>query len=381
MDLSAILQPPSKYPHLHTILIIGERFGSRRRSYIAHHSKVLSRTILRELAQEFRSQLNETSSHRFRAEGRDVNTIFLHTHYIIERHREILLESLLLYRSDANGDGKLDMEERQVLVSQIQMALQQKVPRRSLEEQSFGMAKAELPLPKMSTGVWAATDGYPFALTTPANPITEDNLRAPNPAVFTWIDPPHERNPSFDFIEMCLTNDFVRDNLADVAVDAKLLFRLLAKEYPFCGDTLLSILIPSVATGLHHLLPPPSHPQYSTIIHQLHKYAYTLSETSSEFIMAKNTAALVKGFSKALNTLNQHGLAQICVNDDVEHSSGSPVRKWDATLKGILQGYFGGFTADGGRSPVERLETVEPVNQEGNQFWDLVKKKGGPGYE
>jgi len=364
------------------VLTLGQRFGFRRRSYIAHHGKVLSRNILREIAQDFPSQLNETSSHRFRAEGRDINTIFLQTHYIIERHRETLLESLLLHRADANGDGKLDMEERQVLVSQIQLALQQSSPRQSLQEQLLGMTTADLPLPKVSKPVWAATDGYPFALKNPANPTTEDDLRAPDPEVFTWLDSPHTRAPSFDFIEMCLTNDFVRETLASVAVDANLLFQLLAKEYPYCGDTLLSILIPSVPTGLAHILPPPSHPQYSRLTHQLHKYAYTLSETSSEFIMARNAAQLVKGFNRALETLHKNGLAQICVNDDLEVPNGVAVRKWDSTLRGILQGYFGGFRADGGRSPVERMdEAAEGVNGDGTLFWNSAGRKGGPGYD
>jgi hypothetical protein len=216
----------------------------------------------------------------------------------------------------------------------------------------------------------------------PANPITEDNLRAPDPDVYTTNDPPHKRTPSFDFLELCLTNDFVKDSLATVAVDAQLLFRLLSKDYPYCGDTLLSILIPSAPTGLAHILPPPSHPQYSRLTHQLHKYAYTLSQTSSEFIMARSAALLVKGFNRALTTLRKEGLAQICVNDDIEVTDGATVKKWDNTLKGILQGYFGGFTNDKGISPVEKAETVgNGVNDEGISFWKSVSRKGGPGYE
>jgi hypothetical protein len=273
------------------------------------------------------------------------------------------------------------MEERQVLVTQIQTALEQRSKRKSVQEQLLGMGTADLPLPKVSTPVWAATDGYPFALKDPSNPISNDNPKAPDPDCYTWHDAPHARTPSFDFIEMCLTNDFVKENLSKVDVDAQLLFQLLSKEYPYCGDTLLSILIPSTTTGLAHILPPPSHPQYSRLTHQLHKYAYTLSTTSSEFIMAKNAAMLVRGFNRALTTLGRLGLAQICVNDDLEIADGVAVRKWDNTLRGILQGYFGGFTEGGGQSPVEKAETVgEGVNDEGNSFWQSAGFKGGPGY-
>jgi len=98
--------------------------------------------------------------------------------------------------------------------------------------------------------------------------------------------------------------------------------------------------------------------------------------------MARNAAQLVKGFNRALETLHKNGLAQICVNDDLEVPNGVAVRKWDSTLRGILQGYFGGFRADGGRSPVERMdEAAEGVNGDGTLFWNSAGRKGGPGYD
>ena len=72
-------------------------------------------------------------------------------HYIMERHREILLESYLVYRSDANGDGVLDVEERQVLFTHVQTALKQNVVRQTLQEQVIAMQNANLSLPKVST--------------------------------------------------------------------------------------------------------------------------------------------------------------------------------------------------------------------------------------
>ena len=57
------------------------------------------------------------------------------------------------------------------------------------------------------------------------------------------------------------------------------------------------------------------------------------------------------------------------------------IRKFDSTFKGIMQGYYGGLTADGGRSPVEKVESVENINDEGRQFWLSTSYKGGPGYE
>src|SRR5271170_4888606 len=151
--------------------MLGKRFGWRRRLYVAHHGKALSRTVLKEIRDTFPTEIHETSTHHFRSEGKDVNSIFLHTHYIMERHRELLLESLLVHRSDANGDGVLDMEERQVLLTQIQLALQNKFTRKTLEQQTLAISTSNLPPTKVSRPAWSGTDGYPFALKTPSNPI------------------------------------------------------------------------------------------------------------------------------------------------------------------------------------------------------------------
>src|SRR5579862_3894510 len=115
MDCSPLHQLLAKYFSIFPPLIPGQRFGWRQRVYVAHFSKPLSRAVLAEMQNDFGEQINETSTHKFRSEGKDVNTVFLHTHYIMERHREMLLESYLVHRADANGDGGLDMEERQVM--------------------------------------------------------------------------------------------------------------------------------------------------------------------------------------------------------------------------------------------------------------------------
>lgn len=363
---------------LETALTTGERFGWRRRTYVAHFAKPLSRTVLKELQGDFGDQLTETAKHHFRSEGKDVNTIFLHTHYVMERHREVLLESYLVHRADANGDGKLDAMERKVISQEIENGLKVRHIRTTHLEQLRAMGAADLPLPKMSRTLWASTDGYPFAITNPENPTKEWRERGPPQVTFNLDDPPHKRKPQFDFVEMCLTADFTSDALAHIEVDARMLFRLLAKDYPYCGDTLLAILVPTTQSGLHQLLPPPTHKQYREITHKLHQYAYTISSTTSEFIMARSVDSLTMGFSKALRIVPN--LAQICVNDDVENGDIMTVQKMDLTFKGILQGFYGAMTPNQGRSPVEKPESVEEINSAGLKFWGNWPHKGGPGY-
>ena len=296
----------------------------------------------------------------------------------MERHREILLESYLVHRADVNGDGVLDLEERQVLLSQIQSALQQKFLRQTLHQQIHAMNITNIPLPKVSKPLWSSTDGYPFVLKTPSDSPLEEDIKAPNESMYNVDDPPHTRAPKYDFVEICLTANFVKSTPSTFEVDTETLFQLFSKEYPYCGDMLLAILIPSSPIGLHHLLPPRSHPKYRFLTHQLYKYSYTISYTSSEFIMATSVEALNKGFQRILRTLKNKSLAQFCVNDDIILGD---TRVTELLFQGIIQGYFGGFTSDGGRSPVEKIESVGKVSEVGAQFWRSVSLYGGPGYD
>jgi hypothetical protein len=361
-----------------TKLIPGQRFGVRRRVYIAHFARPLSRTILKEVESEFPTETHETSTHRFRNEGKETNTLFLHSHYLMERHRETLLQSIM-HRTDMNADGALDFEERKVLISQIQQSLESKYLRKTAEAQTAGMQTADLPLQKASSILWPATDGYPFALNSAQDASVEADMKKPNRPTFKLGDKPHLRTPGFDLVEYCFTSDFISPHLNHTKVDVDMLLTLLARDYPYCGDMLLATLIPAAASGLAHVLPAPSHPKYTEMVLNLHKYAYTISESHSEFIMAKSAFALKKGFVRVLSTFRP--AVQFCVNDDVEQSEGPAVESMDATLKGILQGYFGGLTKERGRSPVEKLESVEDINGAGLDFWSARGGKGGPGYD
>jgi Stealth protein CR3, conserved region 3 len=353
----------------------GQRFGSRRRVYVAHFSKPLSRSILRELESDFGDAMLETSKHRFRNEGKDVNTIFLHTHYIIERHRETLLEAYLMHRADIDGDGNLDQHERQNLVAEIHAAMNRSVPRDSLKRQPQALASVKLPVPKVSQPVWLSSDGFPFAIYAPTG-----GEKSEYPPTYNIEDAPDNRPPAFPFVEHCLTTQFVTGDLSGEYVDTATLFKILAKEFPYCGDMLLSILVASEPSGLAHILPPPSHPEYSRLVSQLHKYAYIIATTRSEFIMARSADTLSTGFDRILELQKDITVGQFCVNDDVEIADGSWIRKMDATFRGILHGYYGGFNEDRGRSPVEKIGSVDIVNRFGLKFWNRHSVRGGPEY-
>lgn len=60
-----------------------------------HVAKTISPSILQEINQIWTNELADTALHRFRGQ-RDVYTIFLHGHYLVERWREILLWSWVI---------------------------------------------------------------------------------------------------------------------------------------------------------------------------------------------------------------------------------------------------------------------------------------------
>lgn len=93
---------------------------------------------------------------------------FLQTHYIIERHREALLWSFFVARSDKNQDGSLSISERRQMVKELGYYpysetedLEGYLPfRNSLDElkETFEVTGLELPL--STTLTFSSLDGY-----------------------------------------------------------------------------------------------------------------------------------------------------------------------------------------------------------------------------
>jgi hypothetical protein len=78
-----------------TITLDG-RFGTRKRPYMHHNARALSLPLMHEAALAFGAEFAATPLSQFRGSHTvagefEVNTIFLSTHYVIERHREALL--------------------------------------------------------------------------------------------------------------------------------------------------------------------------------------------------------------------------------------------------------------------------------------------------
>jgi hypothetical protein len=83
--------------------LLNQRFGRRNRPYLAHIPKVMSRALFAEASSIWSEEFLDTSGHCFRG-GRDVYSVFLLTHLIVERAREIMLWSWIIGTIGADDD-------------------------------------------------------------------------------------------------------------------------------------------------------------------------------------------------------------------------------------------------------------------------------------
>lgn len=75
--------------------LLSQRFGERGRPYLVHVAKSMSVPLMQEMQTMFLDELVETSESIFRGLRNEVQSSFLSTHFIMERHREALYVVLL----------------------------------------------------------------------------------------------------------------------------------------------------------------------------------------------------------------------------------------------------------------------------------------------
>lgn len=124
------LSPPSERdalrfgekPYLiYTSWMLNRRFGSRKRKGQVHFGHSLSRSVAREAISTFPRPALKSACQKFRGEtGFQLYSWYAAFHYTIERHREALLWSYLMIRSDPDSSGNLDWEERQIIMKDLE---------------------------------------------------------------------------------------------------------------------------------------------------------------------------------------------------------------------------------------------------------------------
>ncbi|EGG09279.1 uncharacterized protein MELLADRAFT_96341 [Melampsora larici-populina 98AG31] len=205
--------------------LLDARFGARDRCYLGHYARMLSIPISRELSLVWEKEFIQTDQAKFRALGPEVYLFYLHAWYTIEKHRESLLYSFVMLKTDSNVDGIINQEEYDKMLHHLSIEGSQTVIKTAAKANSSSVPKVfdaldqlHIPLPLETEYHWTASDGYALSF---------------NKSCEISIDECLEYKPDTPSVE---------------------LFRRIAFEKVQCGDCLIQYLIDQ--NGLNALLPP-----------------------------------------------------------------------------------------------------------------------------
>ncbi|BGO99334.1 hypothetical protein RTG_00482 [Rhodotorula toruloides ATCC 204091] len=338
--------------------LLDQRFGERRRGYLAHIPKAFSAPLLQEVGRVFHDELLETASSRFRGKATEYQVAFLATHYIIEAHREALLHAFFVGKSDSNADGSLSVDERRCMLLDLGFRVagtdvspplvEVPLPRRSTTANLPGqLERAGIPLPGGTLYAFSSHDGFGmFRIENAAYNEKFDHSKPIRPA---WpLDTQAPRHPACAIsFAACFGEDFLAPSRSVKAEDV---MRRVAYEQPQCGEcAILHLVGSSGAAGLSAFLPicdvpqssaPSPPPTYSTAkrfdnvslvlpsscpsrrlaaISRILRYTYTLGDSSSRFIsmrQARLTEQVLRKMDAAAAAGEEDWPTFLTLNDD-----------------------------------------------------------------
>ncbi|KAJ7733077.1 hypothetical protein DFH07DRAFT_846063 [Mycena maculata] len=325
--------------------LLNERFGERKRPYMHHNARALSLPLMHETSLAFGSYFAATPLSQFRgshkvAEEFEVNTIFLTTHYVIERHREALLWSWVVAKW-GGASGVIDSAQKDQMWRELGG---------SNSESRRDNETLTMLAPERTTGDNVETN---LLMGGVQPPYSSDPDRQAD-TTYSWVSMDGYSASFHQFAAKATINR--AECLGREAEPAWAVFRRLLKDSPSCGDNVIASLIHASKSGLSVFLPlPPPEPTPPSpsdpiilplelpleapplpqnprafAVRLLLRYAYVLGDSPTLFLGLKSATqgerALV-GADKKKNT------ALLCLNDDL--------RDGDQTaMNGVLRRWF-----------------------------------------
>ncbi|KAJ6546616.1 hypothetical protein B0H10DRAFT_1322834 [Mycena sp. CBHHK59/15] len=327
--------------------LLNERFGTRSRPYMHHNARALSLPLLHEVSLAFGGYFAATPLSQFRGSHKvageyEVNTIFMATHYVIERHREALLWAWVVAKW-GGAHGVLGVEQKEAMWAEL----------------GAGQDEGVLTLGKAArtTGEDADLNMLMAGLQPPHSHSFDDEEPRQADTAYTWLSM-DGYSASFQSLAS-VTEINWNECIGDETEPAWDMFRRLLKDNRACGDNVISALIHSTSSGLGIFLPAPSpHSTTSPLpsepiilpfelsatapplpanprafaVRLLMRYAYVLGDSATRFVGMKSATQL----TRLLNEANLPGdVALLCINDDLP---GWAQRDANAALKTFLRG-------------------------------------------
>lgn len=307
---------------IYTSWLLNRRFGARKRKGQVHFGHSLSRSVAREAITTFPRPALRSAIQRFRGEtGFQLYSWYVMFHYTMERHREALLWSYIMLRSDQNDDGYLDWKERRKILVELAEGMGNENPEQYRRRIYYRVAEhheeAGLERPKVNTDVlWTSLDG---------------------PIMIKGLD-----CDAFD-TEDCLGPGFsipTSDAMArNPVLSSAAIFDRVARESPRCGDCLVKLILNRRRSGLGTLLPHPvKKPQQRAIVLKaLMKFHYTVVTPDAYFYMVTDAEQARHTLLKPYLKHNKKA-GQICLNDDVVTQDELELEELGKVMKSLFEG-------------------------------------------
>jgi hypothetical protein len=310
---------------IYTSWLLNRRLGNRKRRGQGHFGHSLSRSVTREAISSFPGPELQSACKRFRGEpGFQLYSWYVAFHYTIERHREALLWSYIMLRSDVDGDENLSWVERQVIMAELEAGMKNE-GKKSFRKRNFYhvqslLQKAGLQAPKVNTDIqWTSLDGPTAIREVECGEFDVNECLAPG--FSTSKTDEKTRNPIFS---------------------SAVIFDRVARQLPHCGDCLLKLLVNQVARGLAPLLPHANtqSKQREVVVKAVMRYRYTIINPDALFVMVTDAeqvdSTLVRPFVRDKKKL----AGQLCLNDDVTTEDEGEIQDVMAVMTELYQGLF-----------------------------------------
>jgi hypothetical protein len=307
---------------IYTSWLLNRRFGARKRKGQVHFGHSLSRSIAKEAITSFPRPALRSAFQRFRGEtGFQLYSWYVIFHYTMERHREALLWSYIMLRSDTNDDGYLSWNERKNILRDLAEGLGNESPEQFRRRIHYRVGdyqeEAGLQPPFVNTDVlWTSLDGPQMIKDLDCDAFDTEDCLAPGfsmPATDAGA-----RSPVF----------------ASAAI-----FDRVARQSPRCGDCLIKLILNRRRAGLGPLLPHPlkKPEQRATVVKALMKYQYSIVAPDAQFYMVTDAEqaehALLKPYLK-----KGKKVGQMCLNDDVVTTDENELNQLGKVMSLLFQG-------------------------------------------
>ncbi|KAH0334439.1 hypothetical protein KCU81_g9479, partial [Aureobasidium melanogenum] len=310
---------------IYTSWMLNRRFGTRKRKGQVHFGHSLSRSVYKEAMEAFPRPALKSACQKFRGEtGFQLYSWYNAFHYTIERHREALLWSYIMIRSDVNRDGYLSWQERQAIISDLEEGLANEGRNSFRKRMYYYVAKsledAGLEAPKVNVETtWTSLDGPATIANIDCFEFNVNECLAPGFSSPSWDD--RSENPVFS---------------------TAAIFDRVARQDPQCGDCLTKLLLNRVEQGLSPLLPHQDKDaeHRETVLKALKRYSYVVVEPDALFTMVTDAEQVQVRLIDRLADPDKHA-GQLCLNDDVTTDNETELLALRETISRLFNEHWG----------------------------------------